>query len=80
MDLILHFFVDEVSSLRRQGTRAGPRSMAAQIAASDHGSPHKADTPDAHCSSVAINGWNCIQGTGSLNFLLEPWALCGEAT
>jgi hypothetical protein len=42
----------------------GPRSMAAQIAASDHGSPHKADTPDAHCSSVATNGWNLvIQGS-----------------
>ena len=57
----------------------GPRSMAAPIAASDHGSPHRAD---AHCSSVAANGWNRIQGAGSINFLLLPWAarLCGEAT
>ena len=59
----------------------GPRSMAARIAASDHGSPHRAETPDAHCSSVATNGWNHIQGAGSIHFLLLPWALlCGEAT
>jgi hypothetical protein len=55
--------------------------MAARIAASDHGSPHRAETPDAHCSSVATNGWNRIHGAGSINFLLLPWTcLCGEAT
>jgi hypothetical protein len=59
----------------------GLRTMAARIAASDHGSPHRSETPDAHCSSVATNGWNRIQGAGVINFLLLPWAyLCGEAT
>ena len=54
--------------------------MAAQIAASDHGSPHRAETPDDQCSSAATIGWNRIQGAGSINFLLLPWALlCGEA-
>jgi hypothetical protein len=70
--------------LRASGVRElvwGPRSMAALIAASDHGSPQRAETPDAQCSSVATNGWNHIQGAGSINFLLLPWAhLCGEAT
>ena len=55
--------------------------MAATMAAFDHGSPHRAETPDAQCSSVATNGWNRIQGAGSISFLLLPWAsLCGEAT
>jgi hypothetical protein len=55
--------------------------MAARIAASNHASLQRAETPDVHCSSVATNGWNRIQRAGTINFLLLPWAcLCGEAT
>ena len=78
------YFISLLMRSWASGVRAllwGPRSMAARIAASDHGSPHTAATPDAHCSSVATNGWNRIQGAGSINFLLIPWArLCGDAT
>ncbi len=59
------------------GVRAhvwGPRAMAAPIAVSDHGSPNRAETLDAHCSCVATNGWKHIQGAGSINFLLLLWA------
>ncbi len=77
------YFISSSMRFRASGVRAlvwGPRWMAAQIAASDHGSPHRAETPDAHCSSVATNGWNRIQGAGSVHFLLLPWAsLCGDA-
>ena len=78
------YFISLSMRFRASGVRAlvwGPRSTAAQIVASDHGSPHRAETPDAHCSSVATSGWNRIQGASSINFLLLPWAcLCEEAT
>ena len=57
----------------------GPRATAAAMAVVVHLSPHCAGTPAAHCSSVAIKGWNRIHLSGFISRRRLPCAMwCGE--